>query len=111
MAHQGAYPHWSKPVPPPPGHPPGAPRGRRPHWRPLTWVILAFNLLMLLWLVAGVNAASSEGEKCVGKACEAGNDIGTLIGTGVILFFWMAGAVILAVIWLVTNANFRRDRR
>lgn len=99
--HQG----WA---PPPPNRPPVSRRRRFPRWRPLTWVVLAFNLLMLVWLVVGVNAASDQGKSCVDQVCEDANDVGTAIGAGVILFVWAAGAVILGVIWLVTNRSFQR---
>ncbi|MFE9728900.1 hypothetical protein ACFYO9_00265 [Streptomyces sp. NPDC005863] len=112
MAQHGAHPQWSRPIPPPPNRPPGTHgRLRRPHWRVLTWVILAFNALMLVCVVVGVNAASDGGETCADDACAAGNDLGTLIGTGMLIFVWMAGAVILGVIWLVTNQHRERDRR
>lgn len=101
--HQG----WSRP---PPVRP--ASRHRRfPRWRPLTWVILAFNLLMPVWLVVGVSAASDSGEECVDELCRDANDVGTAIGAGVVLFIWMAGAVILGVIWLVTNKSSGRAAR
>ncbi|OPG10516.1 hypothetical protein B1R27_02475 [Streptomyces sp. GKU 895] len=63
---------------------------------------------MLVWLVVGVNAASDQGKSCVDQVCEDANDVGTAIGAGVILFVWAAGAVILGVIWLVTNRSFQR---
>ncbi|WP_420031358.1 hypothetical protein ACN2WE_00045 [Streptomyces sp. cg28] len=65
---------------------------------------------MLVWLVVGINAASGEGEQCTTDACEAGNDVGTLLGTGLVVFFWMAGAVILGIIWMVTNRGARQRR-
>jgi len=75
----------------------------------LTWVILLFNALMLVWLVTGVNGASNEGHSCkADKACQGANDVGTAIGAGIIIFVWAAGAVILGVIWLVTSRTSNR---
>ncbi|NNN35804.1 hypothetical protein HLK59_36675 [Streptomyces sp. S3(2020)] len=71
-------------------------------------MILAFNLLMLLWLVVGLNAASDEGESCTDQLCQDANDVGTAIGAGIVLFIWAAGAVILGVIWLVTNRSLQQ---
>ncbi len=82
---------------------------QRPRWRILTWVILAFNVLMLVWLVAGVGGAvsssdcASEATKALRRACEAGTGVGATIGAGIIVFFWVAGDLILGVIWLVTS--------
>lgn len=102
---------WGGNAPPPPHRP--ASRARRfPRWRPLTWVILLFNALMLLWLVTGINAADDAGKDCRGEElCENANDVGTALGAGFIVFLWMAGAVILGVIWLVTGRSGRRPPR
>ena len=82
-------------------------------WRVMTWLVLAFNLLMLIWLVAGVGGAAQEGiTDCAGLAgralsnCEAGNAgtaVGAGIGAAIIIFLWAMGDVILGVIWLVTR--------
>lgn len=82
---------------------------RRPRWRIMTWVILAFNVLMLAWLVFGVGGAvsgadcASEPTKALREACEAGTGIGATIGAALIIALWVAGDVILGVIWLVTG--------
>ncbi|MET9323405.1 hypothetical protein ABZX75_24915 [Streptomyces sp. NPDC003038] len=71
---------------------------------------------MMLWLVFGVAAAGKHGDSCetqpadVADACRAGNDVGTALGAGALVFLWMAGAVILGVLWLVTNPR-AKDRR
>ncbi|MBO1332763.1 hypothetical protein [Streptomyces sp. VRA16 Mangrove soil] len=65
---------------------------------------------MLVWLIVGINAASSEGDARTTDACATGHDVGTLPGTGTIVFFWAAGAVIHGVVWLVTNRGTRRRR-
>lgn len=73
-------------------------------WRKLTWVILAWNVLMVVWLVTGL---ASTTDTCEGvefqEACQSGADVGTAIGVGFILFVAAAGDVILGVIWFVTN--------
>lgn len=56
-------------------------------------------------------AASDSGEECVDELCRDANDVGTAVGAGVILFVWMAGAVILGVIWLVTDRSAERGPR
>ncbi|MFD6891107.1 hypothetical protein [Streptomyces sp. NPDC059957] len=77
-------------------------------------MILAFNLVMLLWLISGIAAAGKD--LCATKppevqdACRVGSDVGTVLGVGAIVFLWMAGAVILGVLWLVTNSRTKERR-
>jgi hypothetical protein len=79
-----------------------------PSWRPLTWVILAVQVLFIIWIVAGANSAS---DSCstdeYSDACRAGQAIGMAIGMGLIIFLWALVDVILGVIWLVTNKSKR----
>ena len=63
----------------------------------------AFNILMAWWLftywsVLNGNNAFSEAE-------HAGKVIGGTIGTGFIVFFWVAGAVILGLFALLTRGR------
>jgi hypothetical protein len=87
----------------------GVRRSWFPRWRIFTWVILAFNLIMLIWLISGI----ASGESCSGKTgdelttCEAGQ-VGTGIGVFLIIVLWALGDVILGVLWLVTRPR-RRD--
>lgn len=71
------------------------------------WVFLllfiGFNILMLLWLVAGVNAAGSV--PAASEAESAGRAVGTAIGTGIILFVWVCGAGILGLFTLLTRGR------
>ena len=84
-----------------------------PNWRPLTWVVLLFNVLMVVWLVAGMADVADNCEGEVGsalEACEAGTAIGAGIGVAFVVFLWVAGNVILGVIWLVTRKAAAPDR-
>ena len=78
----------------------------------MTWVILAFNILMVIWLFSFVLGAS---DNCAGltgaglSGCEAGAAIGGTIGVGFIAFLWVAGDVIFGIIWLVTNRKKTRE--
>lgn len=84
-------------------------RSRRiPRWRLLTWVILAFNLAMLLWLVIALAATREE---CVGQLCRDANDPDSTVGAWLVIFFWVAGAVLLGVAWLVSHRTERQPRR
>lgn len=78
--------------------------------RPLSWVILGWNALMLVWLVSGL---ASTADNCADEfgsareACEAGTAVGAGIGIAFILFIAALGNVILGVIWLVTKKSKR----
>jgi hypothetical protein len=82
-----------------------------PRWRKGTWIILAFNLLMLNWIIGGAHAAQRN--KDCGSlnqhTCDAATDIGTAIGVSVIIALWVAGDSILGIIWLVTNRSKTRE--
>ncbi|SNY94099.1 hypothetical protein SAMN04515647_4422 [Cohaesibacter sp. ES.047] len=71
------------------------------------WVFLTlfivFNLIMLLWLVAGADALSEL--KPVGAAEEAGHAIGSAVGIGMVLILWAIGSVITGVLALVSRGR------
>jgi hypothetical protein len=79
-----------------------------PRWRVFTWVILAFNLVMLIWTITG----ATTGHSCKGRVgnaltdCQAGQ-AGTAIGVGLIILIWALGDIILGVLWLITRPHRR----
>jgi hypothetical protein len=78
----------------------------RPHWRKMTWVILIFNAIMLIWVIAG--AASGHPTNCNGLSTQTCNDAynaGKGIGVGILIVLWALGDVILGTIWLVTRGR------
>ena len=81
-----------------------------PRWRFFTWVILFFNALMLFLVIVLLATAADSCDGLTGtrlESCEAGTAIGATIGTGLIVFFWVGGSIILGLIWLVTNKKAR----
>ncbi|WP_296747310.1 hypothetical protein [Mesorhizobium sp.] len=68
------------------------------------WLFIIFNILMLLWLVgywsqiSGMIGHGSDAEK-------AGGAIGAAIGTSMLLFFWVAGDIILGLFTLLTRGK------
>lgn len=73
------------------------------------WIFLltffAFNALMVLWLGSYwgvVGEAITEGQS---EAARAGATIGGTIGTGVILFTWACGSVILGLLVMMTRGK------
>lgn len=83
--------------------------GFLPGWRIFSYVILLFNVLMLVWIIAG--AASSSGAHNCGSldssTCAAANNAGTAIGVGILIVLWALGDVILGVLWMVTRPRGR----
>jgi hypothetical protein len=79
--------------------------------RPLSWVIIAVNILFVVWLIGGLGSAVKD--SCAGEtgdqltACQAGTAIGAGIGGFMILFLWVMVDIILLVIFLVTKKKNR----
>lgn len=69
------------------------------------WTFVIFNVVMLVWLIAywGQLAEMSEGVRS--EAEVAGAVIGGTLGTGMLVFFWGAGAVILGLFALLTKGK------
>jgi len=65
------------------------------------WTFILFNILMIIWLIAGVNAAQKV--DAVSEAERAGRDAGTAIGVGIIVTVWALGDVILGLFVLLTR--------
>jgi DNA-directed RNA polymerase subunit RPC12/RpoP len=78
--------------------------------RPLSWVIIAVNLLFLFATFSGLSETTKSCDGLTGddlSFCQAGTAIGAGIGVAVILFFWVLIDVILLIVWLVSNKNQR----
>ncbi|MBA3395882.1 MAG: hypothetical protein H0T89_24840 [Deltaproteobacteria bacterium] len=67
------------------------------------WSFIGFNVLMLIWLVSGMSAASKHVETAASDAEKAGATIGTALGAGVIVGIWVAGDIILGMLVLFTR--------
>lgn len=85
---------------------------RRPHWRKMSWALILFTVLMLVWAIVGVSGSdSSNVSNCVQqgagylsqKACQDANDVGTGIGLAVLFVFWFVGFIVLSLIWFMTK--------
>lgn len=80
---------------------------RIPALRFSSWLILAFNSWMTIWLVSRLIEARKG--SCGGlsgsnlDACEVGTVVGASIGAGLILTVWAAIDVILMVVWITTR--------
>ena len=85
--------------------------GFLPGWRVFTYVILLFNVAMLIWLIAGASAGHHAGTSDCGslsaKDCQAAADVGTGIAVVALIAIWALCDVILGVLWLVTRSSKR----
>lgn len=72
-----------------------------PKWRKATWALVIFNILVLVWLVTGLNAAGSV--PVGSEAEEVGRAIGTGIGVSLIVVTWFIGFIVLGLVWLMSR--------
>lgn len=70
----------------------------------IKWVFIAFNLLMV-YALSQYWVGLGELERPASEAGRAGAAIGGTIGTGMIVFFWVAGAVILGLLTILTRGR------
>lgn len=69
----------------------------------IKWIFIAYNVLMLIWLIGGIASVSSI--QANSDAERAGAAIGATIGVSMILTLWFFGAVILGLFTLLTRGN------
>jgi hypothetical protein len=70
-----------------------------------TWMFVIFNLLMALWLFSYWGTVGQMISQASSDAARAGGAVGATIGSGVILFLWVAGANILGLFALLTRGK------
>lgn len=69
----------------------------------IKWAFIGFNILMAIWLISGMASASESISQTTNDAEQAGAVIGTGLGAIMIIFLWLAGAVILGIMTLLTR--------
>lgn len=67
-------------------------------------IFLAFNLFMLAWLVSYWGAIA-DNVPARSDAEMAGRAIGGTIGSGILFFFWVCGAIITGLLALLTRGR------
>ncbi len=83
------------------------------HWRKMTWVLLGWVGLIVLWIVVGAKSAIDEtaAAACAAESdgfltvedCTAAQEIGTGIGVALILGLGFVGFVVLSIVWFMTR--------
>lgn len=69
----------------------------------IKWSFILFNIFMLWATIKGIGGASDTMDTSTSEAERAGAAIGTGIGAAFLLFIWLAGAVILGILTLLTR--------
>lgn len=67
------------------------------------FLFITFNILMLLWLVSYFGSIGELSERAASDAEQAGVTIGATLGTGMLLFIWAVGDLILGLFVLFTR--------
>jgi H+/Cl- antiporter ClcA len=86
--------------------------GFLPDWRIFTYVILLFNLIMLIWVIAGASSGSGTPSDCGSldaETCNNAQNAGTAIGVALLIVLWVLVDIILAIAWLITNRSSGRS--
>ena len=71
----------------------------------IKWAFIGFNVLMLIWFIGGMGAASEVANDAASDAEQAGAVIGTTLAAGMLLTLWAIGDVILGILVLLTRGE------
>jgi beta-lactamase regulating signal transducer with metallopeptidase domain len=69
----------------------------------IKWVFIGFNIVMLIWMIAGMAGAAETASTASSEAEQAGAAIGTGIGFMMLLMIWAAGDVVLGLFVMLTR--------
>ncbi|GAB7103250.1 hypothetical protein JCM4814A_15640 [Streptomyces phaeofaciens JCM 4814] len=84
--------------------------------RVFLWLFLAVQILFLIWVIAGIASGSDDGGSCEGltgdslELCRDAGDLGTTIGVGLIVGFWVAADFILGLTYVIYRLATRQPR-
>ena len=68
-------------------------------------VFIVFNVVMVLWTGAYLLQISDMHVKATSEAARTGTNIGATLGLGFLAFIWVAGAIILGLIVMMTRGK------
>ena len=84
---------------------------RRPHWRKMTWVLIIWCAIILIWAIAGAagsDCANQAGDQFLSaKDAQDACDAGTGIGVALILLVGFFGFIFFGLIWFMTKPKGR----
>jgi hypothetical protein len=85
-------------------------RRRFPHWRKMTWALIVWTVLILVWAIAGGKSGNHQSlQRCLNEGvltqqqCKDAVGAGTGIGVALILVLGFFGFVILSLVWFMTR--------
>lgn len=80
-------------------------------WRKMTWVLNLWNLLFVVWIIAGVGDRASKNCAPGDELCINASDVGTGIGVAMIVVLWFVGFIVLSLVWFMTRPRHRQCPR
>ena len=69
------------------------------------WVFIAYNVVMLIALFAGIKDAAQVSDNAISQAEKAGAAAGMMLGAGMVMTIWLVGALILGLIVALTRGK------
>ncbi len=76
-------------------------------WRKMTWVLIAWCALIIVWAIAGGSSAAHDCTSQLGQAGQSGCQAGAGLGILLILLIGFVGFVFFALIWLMSRPRGR----
>ena len=86
---------------------------RRPHWRKMTWVLIIWSAIILVWAIGGGTSGANHCANQTGDAYLSAHTAQTACNTGVgigvaaILTLGFIGFVVLSLVWFMTRPKGR----
>lgn len=77
--------------------------------RKMTWVLILWSLLILVWIVSAAGSTGDDVEECVAEGfltrqeCQDSIDAGTGLGVFFVLIFGFIGFIVLGMVWFMTR--------
>lgn len=69
------------------------------------YLFIIFNILMVIWLISYMSSIGQKTSDALSDAEAAGTVIGGTIGTGMLIFIWVAGDIILGLFTAFTRGS------
>ena len=71
----------------------------------MTWVVLVFNILMLIWLTTSLTASTKNCNGLTASECAGVSDVAHSAVAAIQIVLWVLGDIILGILWLVTKGR------
>jgi len=71
----------------------------------IKWSFIAFNVLMIIWVVSALGVTGEQMNQATSEAEQAGTAIGATLGLGLIGSVWAVGAIIGGILVLLTRGK------